>query len=97
MAIMQVSTLTRPDHTIPWTNPAIDNSVYNFHNFLDSDKILSHHVEETGTTITRTTVFADANSYTAYFNDIAMQSAVIEWQIQHNITQTITRDFNYTP
>ena len=107
MAIKQVTTLTRPNNTIPWHDPNFSDPNYPVNAvgvFLADGRILSEHVEETDNTRVNTFVFKDADAICDWwFNRMvdadakAAYSNLTNWQVQHFITQTITRDFNYTP
>lgn len=107
MAIKQVSTYTRTDSSIPWWDPNFSdpNRPANALGiYLADGRILSEHTEETENTRVVTIVFRDTQAITDWwFNRMvdadakAAYSNLTNWQVQHFITQTITRDFNYTP
>ena len=65
MAIKQVTTLTRPNNTIPWHDPNFSDPnrpVNAVGVFLADGRILSEHIEETDDPRVNTIVFKDADA-----------------------------------
>jgi hypothetical protein len=97
MAIQVINTVTRPDTNIPWTNPAITPSNH-IGEFQGDGRVISYHVEETLTSRTFTAVFRDADALVQWNSVTTIDwPDAVSWYTTHGFTQTVTRNFNYTP